>query len=67
VEVNEYRQRDPLRIFADQIAPRVGISTDELHAINQQVEQRIQDAVEFAQSSPLPRPEDCLTDVYSSY
>ena len=67
VEVNEYRRRDPLKIFADQIAPRAGISTDDLQAINQRVERRIQDAVEFAQSSPLPRPEDCLTDVYSSY
>ena len=67
VEVNEYRRRDPLKIFADQIAPRAGISTDDLQAINQQVEGRVQDAVEFAQSSPLPSPEDCLTDVYSSY
>ncbi len=66
-EVDSYRQRDPLKIFVSQIAPQVQISPEDLQAINLQVEHRVRDAVEFARSSPLPQPEDCLTDVYVRY
>lgn len=66
-EVAHYRERDPLMIFADKIAPTVQISDADMLAIDARVDQRMQEAIEFAQSSPLPAPEDCLTDVFVSY
>jgi TPP-dependent pyruvate/acetoin dehydrogenase alpha subunit len=30
-------------------------------------EWQMQEAIQFAKNSPLPKPEDCLTDVYVSY
>ncbi len=66
-EQAEYRQRDPLKIFAEAIAPLAAISPDEMHAIDQQVDENMRAAIDFAQSAPFPDPEECLTDVYVSY
>ena len=66
-EVEEYHRRDPLKVFAEAIAPQAEISAGEMQAVDAQVDQRVLEAIEFAQSSPLPQPEDCLTDVYVSY
>jgi acetoin:2,6-dichlorophenolindophenol oxidoreductase subunit alpha len=66
-EVSQYRQRDPLRIFGDEIAPLAEISPGEMQEIDAQIQQNMQEAIEFARSSPLPLPEDCLTDVYVTY
>ena len=66
-EVNHFHERDPLTVFAQQFAPQAEISPQDLLDIDQQIERRIQEAVEFAHSSPLPQSEECLTDVYVNY
>ena len=66
-EVAEYRRRDPLVSFAENVAPKAHISPEDLEVIDRKVEQRIEDALAFVESSPMPKPEDCLTDVYTSY
>jgi pyruvate dehydrogenase E1 component alpha subunit len=42
-------------------------SEEEVDAINKRVQERIQDAWQFAEAAPLPAPEEALTDVYVSY
>ena len=42
-------------------------STEELDAIDAQVQARIDEAWSFAEAAPLPAPEETLTDVYVSY
>ena len=66
-ELSQYRQRDPLKIFAEEVAPQAEISAEDMSVIDAQVNHDMQEAIEFARSSPLPQPEDCLTDVYVSY
>ena len=66
-ELNTYLQRDPLKVFREEIAPPAGIDPDNLQAIDVKVDGRLQAAVQFARSSPMPAPEECLTDVYVSY
>jgi len=36
-----------------------------LQQVHQEVEDLISEAVEFAKSSPLPKPEDALLDVFA--
>jgi pyruvate dehydrogenase E1 component alpha subunit len=43
------------------------ISESELIKIDNQAKEMVEDAVRFAEESPLPAPEDCLTDVYVNY
>ena len=53
-EVDQWMQRDPLAILAARIET-LGIGTPEqLAAIDGEVKAAIQDAVEFAENSPLP-------------
>ena len=44
-----------------------GVSADQLAAIDDEVAQLVNDAVEFAETSPEPGPEDLMTDVYINY
>ena len=66
-EVNHFRERDPLKVFAQQFAPPSKITPQDMLDIDQKVERRMQEAVEFAHASPLPKIEECLTDVYVKY
>ena len=63
-ELDLYRERDPLKIFCEKIAPQAGISPEDLQVVEAKVDQRLQAAIRFAESSSMPRPEECLTDVY---
>ena len=43
------------------------LTPEELNAIDQQVVEAIQEAGDFAESSPLPKVEEVTSDVYVSY
>jgi pyruvate dehydrogenase E1 component alpha subunit len=62
-EVAEWMARDPVESFREKLLDR-GIPEEFLHKIESTVEAEIEEAVEFAQESPLPEPEDALKDVW---
>ena len=66
-ELDSYLKRDPLKLFSEEIAPQADISPGDLQAIDAEVDRRLQAAIQFAKSSPMPKPQECLTDVYLSY
>src|SRR5262245_54829164 len=62
-EVDQWMQRDPLAILAARIET-LGVATPEqLQAIDGEVKAAIQDAVDFAEKSPLPDPNTVLDHV----
>src|SRR5215210_6617403 len=52
-EITEHQQRDPLLRTAERLRA-AGVTTEELRAIDERVEERVQAAVEFASESPEP-------------
>jgi pyruvate dehydrogenase E1 component alpha subunit len=52
-EITEHQQRDPLLRTAERLRA-AGASTDDLRAIDERVEERVQQAVQFASDSPDP-------------
>jgi pyruvate dehydrogenase E1 component alpha subunit len=43
-----------------------GVATaEQLEQIESEVQQAVENAIDFAKSSPLPRPEDALLDVFA--
>src|SRR4051794_35337030 len=52
-EIAEHQQRDPLLRAAERLR-EAGATTEELREIDERVEQRVQEAVEFALDSPEP-------------
>jgi pyruvate dehydrogenase E1 component alpha subunit len=66
-EVAGYRERDPIENFKKRVLERGLVSEAELEEIDARVAAAIDEAVRFAEESPYPPPEECLTDVYVSY
>ena len=63
----EFRERDPIRKFRQNVLERELVSEEELDEIDERVKQTIDEAVQFAEESPMPEPEQLTTDTYVSY
>jgi pyruvate dehydrogenase E1 component alpha subunit len=62
-----WKARDPLPNFERRVIEQDLMDEVELEDIRNEIEQEIQDAVKFADESPLPPIEELYTDVYTSY
>jgi pyruvate dehydrogenase E1 component alpha subunit len=63
-EVKKYQENDPIGIYRAHLIKENIASEKELDAIDDQVEEEVQAAVQFAESSPEPALEELFTDVY---
>lgn len=63
-EERAYRSRDPIQALRQRLITEKVCTTEELDAIQQEVKAYIEDAVRFADQSPLPAPEELTTHVY---
>ncbi len=63
-EVEKWREDDPIGILERHILEQEAAGEDELEAIDEEVEQTVEEAVQFAEESSLPDPEDLYRDIY---
>ena len=61
------RARDPIENLKKRVLERGLLSEEEVAEIDAKTAQMVEEAVQFAEESPWPVPEDVLTDVYVSY
>src|SRR5438874_4323573 len=66
-ELDAYRQRDPIGALRHYILDHAIAGEQELDAINQRVQARLEQAWDRAEAAPWPAPEEALDDVYVSY
>ncbi len=64
-EVTEWKQRDPITLLESRLAAQGILSETDAKAVHDQVSADVLAAVEFAETSPFPAPEDLLEDVYA--
>ena len=64
-EVDMGRQHDPITTFAAGLVAQGVTTAANLAHIEREVQQSVEEAVAFARSSPLPKPEDALLDVFA--
>lgn len=64
-EVDQWREDDPIGIFRAHLVDTGLFSSDELTKEEELVDQEIEEAVEFAESSPNPPPEALYENIYS--
>ena len=64
-EVEQWKQRDPIKLMEERLAEQDILSAEAAQAIHDEVKQLIDEAVEFAKSSPMPEPSALLEDVYA--
>jgi pyruvate dehydrogenase E1 component alpha subunit len=64
-EIHQWQENDPIGIFRRHILEIEIASEDELNQLDDQALAEVQDAVEFAESSPEPGPEELFMDIYA--
>ncbi|HEX6304794.1 MAG TPA: pyruvate dehydrogenase (acetyl-transferring) E1 component subunit alpha [Anaerolineales bacterium] len=65
VEIEKWQEEDPIGIYHKHLLEEGIASEDELDDIETKVEAEVEDAVEFAESSPDPEPEALFEDIYA--
>lgn len=63
-EVEEYKKRDPIQQVLNVIIKNKWATGPELDDISKKVNSIVQEAVQFAEDSPYPTPEELFIDVY---
>jgi pyruvate dehydrogenase E1 component alpha subunit len=63
-EVKKWQESDPIGIFRKNLIEKKTASAKALDEIDAQVEEEVNKAVEFAESSPEPAMEELFTDIY---
>jgi pyruvate dehydrogenase E1 component alpha subunit len=63
-EVEKWQEDDPIGILERHILSENIADKDELEKIDKSVEDELEEAVQFAEKSPLPEPEDLFSDIY---
>jgi pyruvate dehydrogenase E1 component alpha subunit len=64
-EVKKWQENDPIGILHKHLLDEGIASKEELDEIDEKVEVEIQEAVQFAEESPEPAPEELFADVYA--
>ena len=64
-EVEEEKQKDPIRVLIDQLTAADLLTEDELNAMDEKIKAEVEDAAQFAESSPDPEPDNLFSNVYA--
>ena len=63
-EVKKYQENDPIGIYRATLLKEKIATEKDLDSIDEQVEEEVQAAVQFAESSPEPAMEELFTNIY---
>ncbi len=64
-EIEEWRRRDPIERFGNVLVSEGTLTREDIAAIAEETDGAIREAIEYAESSPLPPPEALYEDVYA--
>ncbi|HZT32293.1 MAG TPA: thiamine pyrophosphate-dependent enzyme [Bryobacteraceae bacterium] len=64
-EVEQWKLRDPIERYQRFLIEQGLLSPEQAAEMRNEVERELDEAVAFAEGSPQPAPEDCLTDVFA--
>lgn len=63
-EIKEWQTKDPIGKF-EPVIMKAGVKQEEIEAIHKQAAAVIAEAIQFAEESPFPTPEDIWKDIYA--
>ena len=64
-EIAEWKKKDPIARFRKKLIEMGVLAEKEADEINQEINEETEKAVQFAEESPLPAPEEALEDVFA--
>jgi pyruvate dehydrogenase E1 component alpha subunit len=65
-EVAKWKERDPIFTFEDRMIETTSATRDEIDRVWAELRADIEEAIEFAESSPFPEADQLLVDVYTA-
>jgi pyruvate dehydrogenase E1 component alpha subunit len=63
-EVEEWRERDPIKAFSDRLVDEGVLEEDEIEKLDQEAVETVDEAVRFADESPFPDLDSLYDEVY---
>ncbi len=64
-EVHEYQEKDPITHVKNVLLDQKWMTADEIKAVEKEVKAEVEEAVKFAEESPLPESHELYEDVYT--
>ena len=64
-EVEEEKQKDPIRVLIDQLTAADLLTDQELTEMDERIKAEVEDAARFAEESPDPEPGALYSNVYA--
>lgn len=64
-EVSEYQEKDPITHVKNVLLDNKWMTEEEIKAVEKEVKAEVEEAVKFAEESPLPEPYELYEDVYT--
>ena len=64
-EVSEYQEKDPITHVKNVLIDNKWMTEEEIKAVEKEVKAEVEEAVKFAEESPLPEPHELYEDVYT--
>ena len=64
-EVHEYQEKDPITHVKNVLLDQKWMNADEIKAVEKEIKAEVEEAVKFAEESPLPEPHELYEDVYT--
>lgn len=64
-EVHEYQEKDPITHVKNVLLDNKWMTADEIKALEKEIKVKVEEAVKFAEESPLPEPYELYEDVYT--
>ena len=64
-EVSEYQEKDPITHVKNVLLDNKWMTEEEIKAVEREVKAEVEEAVKFAEESPLPEPHELYEDVYT--
>ena len=61
----EWEKKDPISRYQQILIQEEIVARAEIDQLQRQIVEEVNQAVEWAEKSPFPDPEECLTDVYA--
>ena len=65
-EIEKYQERDPIKLFSASLLEEKVLDEKALEEIDKQIHEEVEDALRFADESPLPDAAELYTEVYAN-
>lgn len=66
-ELEEFKEKDPIKRLASKLQDRGWMTEDEVEEIEEEMDGKVQEAIQFAEDSPEPDMDELYEDVYADY